>query len=695
MVELDFPQKFKDLYRKYYLLSDIKQAKIGMLVLIIPIIMYAFNDFQFFGLSFEFYSLISLRIVFVLSVIILLIYLSNIKKYNTYDKTIFIWSLFAIIITTIINASRPNNFLFQTIVILSIFVVIYFIIPQKFANRLILSLVATTGGISILIRDWAFIDIPSSFSILFSFILANILGILVSRIIDKYRLRSFKSYEENRDLVRILSESPHIVMRISQENVVLYANPAAKNEFGTSEIETGKSLPSFIQLNHSKLVETEITHKDKTYLFTVSPVPTEGYSNVYARDISRRKRNESLIQLHERRLNSLLELNMMLDASDKELLDFSLEAIKKITQSKFGLIGFLNEADTTLTIASWSKTVLEECEADDKSVVFSTPEGGLWAEPIKQRKPIIIDDYSASFPYKKGLPEGHLKITSWLGVPIFEKEKIVALAAVANKKEPYTQLDVLSITRMISDLWRLIQRKRDSQKLQENAQKIEIMNEKLRVSGSLVRHDVRNKLSIITGQSYLLKKKCIGHPEVVDALSKMDQAAKDSSKIFDFAKMYEQLGVEKLVYINTEKALNDALTLFSGLTFKVVNSCQGLNLLADSFLRQLFYNFLDNTMKYGQKTTSVKVYFEKKDSGELLLMYEDDGVGISAENKKYLFTEGFSTGGSSGFGLFLILRMMEVYGWKIREIGEENKGVKFEIIIPKVNKEGKDNYHIS
>ena len=65
------------------------------------------------------------------------------------------------------------------------------------------------------------------------------------------------------------------------------------------------------------------------------------------------------------------------------------------------------------------------------------------------------------------------------------------------------------------------------------------------------------------------------------------------------------------------------------------------------------------------------------------IIYEDDGVGISEENKPKLFTEGFSTGGSTGFGLFLIKKMMDVYGWTITEEGEPGKGVRFVITIPK------------
>jgi signal transduction histidine kinase len=218
--------------------------------------------------------------------------------------------------------------------------------------------------------------------------------------------------------------------------------------------------------------------------------------------------------------------------------------------------------------------------------------------------------------------------------------------------------------------------------LSNSLAKIQELNEKLRVIGGLTRHDVRNKLSAVTGYAYILKKKHAEEADVVDGLVKMEQAVKDSMKIFDFAKMYEQIGAEELTYVNVEEKLKEATALFSGPIPTIINECHGLTVLADSFLRQLFYNFIDNTRKYGKKTTTIRVYFEKTDKDCLKLIYEDDGVGIPLENRPRLFEEGFSTGGSTGFGLFLTKRMIDVYGWTITEEGEEGKGAKFVISIP-------------
>ena len=224
--------------------------------------------------------------------------------------------------------------------------------------------------------------------------------------------------------------------------------------------------------------------------------------------------------------------------------------------------------------------------------------------------------------------------------------------------------------------------------------RIQTLNEKLRVVGGLTRHDVRNKLSVVTGNCYLIKKKHADQADIVDSVLNIEQSVKTTEKILDFAKAYEQLGVEELVQVNVEKEIDEAAKMFSSLTFKIDNNCKGLTVLADSFLRQLVYNLIDNTRKYGATTKVAKMHYEKTENDNLLLIYEDDGVGIPLENKLQLFRQGFSTGGSTGFGLFLIKKMIDVYGWEIEENGEPGKGAKFIITIPKLNKNREENYQI-
>ena len=231
--------------------------------------------------------------------------------------------------------------------------------------------------------------------------------------------------------------------------------------------------------------------------------------------------------------------------------------------------------------------------------------------------------------------------------------------------------------------------------LSSNVKKVQELNEKLRVVGSLTRHDVRNKLSVVTGNAYLIRKK-LDNPAKIDSnLKLIERACKGTEEILEFAKIYEQLGAEELNYVDAEKTLHEAMMLASiSPNIEVINDCQGLAVLADSFLRQMFYNLIDNSAKHGEKVMKIRIYYEKIEQGQLNIIYKDDGVGIPSANKQRLFQEGFSTSGTAGYGLFLINKMLEVYGWTINETGEPNTGAQFNITIPKFNEAGKENYHI-
>jgi len=50
-------------------------------------------------------------------------------------------------------------------------------------------------------------------------------------------------------------------------------------------------------------------------------------------------------------------------------------------------------------------------------------------------------------------------------VPVFEADKIVAIAGIGNKKDPYNQTDVLQMTLFLESLWLIIKRKRAEQQL--------------------------------------------------------------------------------------------------------------------------------------------------------------------------------------------------------------------------------------
>jgi len=270
------------------------------------------------------------------------------------------------------------------------------------------------------------------------------------------------------------------------------------------------------------------------------------------------------------------------------------------------------------------------------------------------------------------------------------KRKDGTLIPVAFSTAPIVvEGQVISHTAVYKDISQL---KKAEEGLRQTLKRLETMNEKLRVVGRLSRHDVRNKLSAVVGNAYLAKKKLPANSEVLDYLAEIETAVQQAVRIFDFARAYEMLGAEELVYVGVEKTINEAVSLFSDLHgVKVTNECHGLQVLADSLLRELFYNLIDNSLKYGKKITQIRICYEKSED-QLRLVYEDDGVGITPDEKLNLFKEGIGKG--TGYGLYLIKKMMEVYGWTIQETGQPGQGARFLITIPAINEKGKANYKL-
>jgi PAS domain S-box-containing protein len=208
-----------------------------------------------------------------------------------------------------------------------------------------------------------------------------------------------------------------------------------------------------------------------------------------------------------------------------------------------------------------------------------------------------------------------------------------------------------------------------------------LLNEKIKVLGAFTRHDVRNKLALIQGNIYLIKNNCKIETNSEKYYDAIDGSIKNICDIFDFAKTYEMIGIEKLVPVDVGKMIQNAVYLFSDLKgMKIENQCVGFEVIADSLVTQVFYNLIDNSLKYGEKIQNISIHVEKLHNGSAKLTYKDDGVGIHSNFRQHLFEKG--NGKGTGLGLYLIHSICEVYGWTLEENGKTGEGVQFEFTIP-------------
>lgn len=179
--------------------------------------------------------------------------------------------------------------------------------------------------------------------------------------------------------------------------------------------------------------------------------------------------------LNEVRLNALLKLSQMNYKTLQEVMDFGLEEAIRLTDSKIGYIYYYDEQTDLFTLYSWSSSVMEQCTVIEKQTVYELQKTGLWGEAVRQRKPIITNDYAAPNQYKKGYPEGHVHLTRHMNLPIFMGDKIVAVIGMGNKETNYTKDDVTQLQLFMNSLWNIIEKKRVEEELRKSEEKLRVV----------------------------------------------------------------------------------------------------------------------------------------------------------------------------------------------------------------------------
>ncbi|MHC4532918.1 MAG: PAS domain S-box protein [Planctomycetota bacterium] len=252
--------------------------------------------------------------------------------------------------------------------------------------------------------------------------------------------------------------------------------PAPASYYSPEDLERTAAFIQNVLKEGAGAIELELICKDGRKVpteYRVSIINDDQGGPKYiisiGRDITERKLVEEELKLHEIRLQALLDLNKMMEASQQKILDFVREEIIKVTQSQFAFIGFMNDDESVMSTENWSKNTMAQCAVVDKPMRFTIAEGGLWSEAVRHRKPVIVNDYNAPHPMKRGFPQGHVPIERFLSIPVFDGEHIVAVASVANKVNDYNESDIRAIESMMNDTWRLLRQKQNEKEIQNLA----------------------------------------------------------------------------------------------------------------------------------------------------------------------------------------------------------------------------------
>jgi len=206
-------------------------------------------------------------------------------------------------------------------------------------------------------------------------------------------------------------------------------------------------------------------------------------------------------------------------------------------------------------------------------------------------------------------------------------------------------------------------------------------NTKLNLMSKITWRDLNNKLTALYG--YLdLAKEHTRDKQTFDYLEKIGNVTTMLQDQIKFTKTYQEIGLFEPEWQHVEGIIQRACITLTLQNIDLTVDVRNVEIYADLLLEKVFYNLIDNSLHHGKHVTVISISCRKYGS-ELILTYEDNGVGISLNDKPHLFTCDF--GKYTGLGLFLIREILSITGISIAETGEPGKGARFDIFVPQGN----------
>ncbi|MFD1587163.1 histidine kinase N-terminal 7TM domain-containing protein [Halorientalis brevis] len=218
------------------------------------------------------------------------------------------------------------------------------------------------------------------------------------------------------------------------------------------------------------------------------------------------------------------------------------------------------------------------------------------------------------------------------------------------------------------------QRQLEHQKaqLERQTDQLERQNERLEDFASIVSHDLRNPINVVSGRLELARQS----PDE-EHFDEMEAGLKRMESIIDDMLMMARQGqaVSKTELVSVPAIAEDAWsnvdTKAATLDVETTREVQ-----ADrGRLLQIFENLFRNAIDHGREDVSIRVG-DVEDG----FFVADDGPGIPEAERDSVLDKGYTTADDgTGFGLSIVQTAVQSHGWDVEITDSESGGARFEI----------------
>ncbi|MFP3868606.1 MAG: PAS domain S-box protein [Desulfobacteraceae bacterium] len=193
-------------------------------------------------------------------------------------------------------------------------------------------------------------------------------------------------------------------------------------------------------------------------------------------DIRERKRAEESIKRQQAILQGINRIfhEALTCETEEDLGRTCLTVVEEITASQFGFISEINEAGLldgiVISDPGWAAC---QMAGPEEAVLFRSGHiHGIYGWVLNNGQPLIAND-PATHPDRIGVPEGHPRLTAFLGVPLKLGDRTIGLVGLGNKAGGYTSTDQEAAETLSVAIVEAFQRQRAEKALRRAYDKLE------------------------------------------------------------------------------------------------------------------------------------------------------------------------------------------------------------------------------